>query len=63
MAKKLKVTQVKSTIGTLDGHKRTIRALGLGKINRIVTHEDNAAIRGMIYNVRHLIKVEEVDGE
>ncbi|NLD99444.1 MAG: 50S ribosomal protein L30 [Fibrobacter sp.] len=63
MAKKLKVTQVRSTIGTLQDQKRTIRALGLGKINSEIIHNDTAAIRGMINNVKHLVKVVEVDGE
>lgn len=63
MAKKLIVTQVRSTIGNLENQKRTIRALGLGKINKTVTHKDSDVIRGMVYTVRHLVKVEEVDGE
>ena len=44
MAKKLKVTQIRSTIGKLDAQKKTICALGLGKINRSVVHNDNDAI-------------------
>ncbi len=63
MAKKLKVTQIRSTIGKLDAQKKTICALGLGKLNRSVIHNDNDAIRGMINTVKHLVKVEEVDGE
>lgn len=63
MSKKLKITQIRSTIGRLEAQKRTIRALGLGKINRSVFHKDNDAVRGMIYEVKHLVKVEEVDGE
>ncbi|MBN1757404.1 MAG: 50S ribosomal protein L30 [Chitinispirillaceae bacterium] len=63
MAKKLKVTQVRSAIGRLENQKRTIRALGLGKLQRTVVHEDVPSIRGMITTVRHLVTVEEVDGE
>ena len=63
MAKKLKVTQVRSAIGRLENQKRTIKALGLGKLHRTVVHEDVPSIRGMITTVRHLVTVEEVDGE
>ncbi len=63
MAKKLKITQIRSTIGRLEAQKRTIRALGLGKINKYVLHSDNNVIRGMINEVKHMVKVEEVDGE
>lgn len=63
MAKKLKITQIRSTIKTPENHKRTIKALGLGKLHKSVIHNDNPSIRGMIYEVRHLVKVEEIDGE
>lgn len=63
MANKLKITQIRSTIGRLEAQKRTIRALGLGKINKSKLHNDTPVIRGMIYEVKHLVKVEEVDGE
>jgi large subunit ribosomal protein L30 len=63
MAKKIKVTQIRSTIGKLENQKRTIDALGLGKINKSVVHNDNDVIRGMIDKVKHMVKVEEVDGE
>lgn len=58
---KLKITQVKSTIGCLQKQIATMQALGLRKIRHEVIHEDNAVIRGMIFRVRHLVKVEEVD--
>lgn len=61
MSKKLKITQVRSTIGYRSRTRRTIEALGLGKINRTVVQQDNKAIRGMVAQVSHLIKVEEVD--
>ncbi len=60
MAKKLKITLVKSTIGQKPEKKATVRSLGLKKISSSVVHEDNAAIRGMIASVSHIVKVEEV---
>ena len=59
-AKTLKVTQVKSTIGCPEDQKLTIKALGLGKINGSVEQVDNPAVRGMIFKVKHLVKVEEL---
>ena len=58
--KLLKVTLVKSTIGSLEKHKRTVQALGLKKIRSSVVVKDNAAMRGMIFTVKHLVTVEEV---
>ena len=63
MAKKLKVKQVKSAIGRLENQKRTIKALGLGKLQRTVIHNDCPSIRGMVQAVQHLVTVEEIDGE
>lgn len=60
MANQLKITLVKSTIGAIPKHKRTIQALGLGKLNSSVVQQDNAAIRGMINQVSHLVKFEEI---
>ena len=60
MAKKLKITQVKSAIGRLKNQKATVRALGIRKLNQTVEHDDNPTIRGMINTVGHLVKVEEV---
>jgi large subunit ribosomal protein L30 len=59
--KKLKVTQVKSTIGYRERTSLTIKALGLGKLNRTVVLPDNDPVRGMIAQVSHLVKVEEVE--
>lgn len=56
----LKITLVKSTIGAIPKHRATVLALGLKKVNKTVEMPDNAAVRGMINNVRHLVKVEEV---
>lgn len=58
--KKLKVTLTKSTIGSLEKHKKTVQALGLKKIRSSVVVKDNPAMRGMIFAVRHLVTVEEV---
>ena len=55
----LKVTLVKSTIGAVPKHKKTIEALGLSKMHKTVELPDNAATRGMIKQVQHLVKVEE----
>ena len=60
MADKLKITLVKSTIGAIPKHKATVAALGLNKLNKTVEMPDNAAVRGMIQQVRHLVKVEEI---
>ncbi|WP_105616888.1 50S ribosomal protein L30 [Vallitalea okinawensis] len=61
MAKTLKVTLVKSTIGNKPKTRKTVEALGLTKLNKTVEHTDNPAIRGMIARVNHLVKVEEVE--
>ena len=55
----LKVTLVKSTIGAVPKHKKTVEALGLKKLNKTVVLPDNAATTGMIKQVQHLVKVEE----
>lgn len=60
MAGKLKITLVKSTIGAIPKHRATVEALGLRKLNKTVELPDNDAVRGMIWHVRHLLKVEEV---
>lgn len=58
---KIKVSLVRSTIGALPKHKKTVEALGLRKTNSSNVHEDNAAIRGMVKQVSHLVKVEEIN--
>ena len=57
----LKVTQVRSGIGTKPKHRGTLRALGLGRIGKTNTLPDRPEIRGMIARVPHLIKVEETE--
>ncbi|MEI3164189.1 MAG: 50S ribosomal protein L30 [Lachnospirales bacterium] len=56
----LRITLVKSTIGAIPKHKKTVEALGLKKLHAVVEQQDNAAIRGMLNQVRHLVKVEEI---
>ena len=58
---KLKVTQVKSTIDRKEPQKRTIIALGLGKIRKSIIHNDTPQIRGMIKSVSHLVEFEEIE--
>lgn len=61
MAKKLKITLVKSVIGQKPDKVATVRSLGLKKINSTVTQEANDSIKGMVASVSHLVKVEEID--
>jgi large subunit ribosomal protein L30 len=57
---RLRVTQVRSVIGTNRRQRDTIRALGLKRIRHAVVKDDRREIRGMIAKVRHLVQVEEV---
>ena len=59
---KLKITQTKSTIACLKNHIANIKALGLHHVGDTVIKEDNPAVRGMIFKVKHMVKVEEVEG-
>ena len=61
MTKKLNITQVKSIIDRPKKQKLTIEALGLGKPNNSVIHNDTPQIRGMVRVVSHLVKVEEIE--
>lgn len=56
---KVKVTLVRSTINRKLDHKKTVRALGLRKLNQSKVHELSSSVRGMIDQVRYLLKVEE----
>ena len=58
--KKLKITLVKSTIGAVPKNRKTVEALGLRKLNHSVEMSDNDAVRGMIRQVAHMVKVEEI---
>ena len=57
---KLKITQVRSQIGTTAQQRTNLAALGLRKINQSVEHSDSAIIKGMLERVKHLVVVEEV---
>ncbi|MCC3376632.1 50S ribosomal protein L30 [Cohnella sp. REN36] len=57
---KLQITLKRSLIGRPENQRQTIQSLGLRKVNSVVVKEDNAAIRGMVNTVSHLITVEEV---
>lgn len=57
----LKITLVKSTIGAIPKHRKTVAALGLRKIGKTVVMPDNPGIRGMVRQVNHLVKVEEIN--
>jgi len=57
--KKLVITYTKSVIGYSQKHRGTIRALGLRRLGDVVEHDDTPVVRGMLYKVQHLVKVEE----
>lgn len=59
MAKTIKITQVRSSIGRLPKHKATLVGLGLRKIGHTVEREDTPAVRGMVNRVSYMVKVEE----
>ena len=59
MARKLRIRQVKSASGHREDQARTIRALGIRRLNQVVEHDDTPQIRGMVFKVRHLVKVED----
>ncbi len=62
-AKRLRIKLVRSPIGYSGRQKRTVRALGLRKLNQVVEQPDTPAVRGMIFKVSHLVSVEETDVE
>jgi len=59
-AKTLRITQVKSVIGSKQDQRATVRALGLKRINDVVEQADTPVVRGMVFKVKHLVNVEEV---
>jgi len=61
MAKKLRITLVKSVIGQSPDKVATVRSLGLKKLNSVVELNANDAVKGMAASVNHLVKVEEID--
>ncbi len=54
----IKIKQVRSRINCPKDQKRTLDALGLKKTGRVVEHEDNPAIRGMVNKVKHLVEIQ-----
>ncbi|CAG7656653.1 50S ribosomal protein L30 [Paenibacillus allorhizosphaerae] len=61
MAKQLQITLKRSLIGRPETQRKTVAALGLRKLHQTVTQADNAAIRGMVSQVQHLVDVQEVE--
>lgn len=60
---KLRIKLVKSPIGNTPRNRATVEALGLRKINQVVTHEDSASIRGMLHKVKHMLDVTISEGD
>jgi len=59
-AKTLRITQVRSGIGLPRDQRATVRALGIKRMHDTVEQPNTAAIRGMVFKVKHLVKVEEI---
>jgi large subunit ribosomal protein L30 len=59
----LKITQVKSSINRKQGHKGTLRALGITRLNQTVYQDDNPVIRGMVKKIEYMLAVSEVDSK
>lgn len=62
MAKRLRITQYRSAISRRQNQKDTIRSLGIRRLHQTVEHNDTPTIRGMVDTVKHLVRVEEVEG-
>ncbi len=60
--KKLKITQIRSSISRNEKQRRTLAALGIRRIRHSVVHRDTAQIRGMVNTVAHLVDVKPADG-
>jgi large subunit ribosomal protein L30 len=63
MSKILKITLKKSLVGTPEKHRKTVRSLGLGKLNSVVTLKESPNVRGMIQKIFHMVQVEEIADE
>ena len=61
MAKKLEITLTRSLIGRPEDQRVTVNTLGLRKMHQTVVQDDNAAIRGMVNKVAHLLTVKEIE--
>ncbi len=59
-AKRIRVKLVRSTIGRKPEQRKTVKALGLGKLNSVVEKDVNPAVMGMVESVSHLVEVEEI---
>jgi large subunit ribosomal protein L30 len=60
MSERLRIQLVRSTIGYRQDQRDTVKSLGLRKIRQVVERPDNPIVRGMVFKVRHLVKVEEL---
>ena len=58
---RLRITQTRSQIGQSERHRGTLRALGLGRIGKVVEHPESPQLAGMLRKVRHLVRVEETE--
>jgi large subunit ribosomal protein L30 len=61
MARRIRIRQIRSASGHPSDQQRTVRALGIRRLQQAVVHEDTPQIRGMVFKVRHLVEVEEVN--
>ncbi len=61
MAKKLKITQMRSLIGSQPKHRRTMKAIGFHHNYETLVKSDTPQLRGMLHQVRHLVRVEEIE--
>ncbi len=61
MVKRLKITQIRSALRRKPDQKLTVRALGIHRMHQSVIHNDTPQIRGMLFKVKHLVKVEEAE--
>ena len=59
----MEITQIRSGVGRPETHRKTLRALGLKRHQSSIVQPDNPAIRGMLFQVRHLVQVNELEGE
>jgi len=60
MARKLRIQQVRSASGHPGDQRATIEALGIRRLHQVVEHNDTPQIRGMVFKVRHLVRMEEI---
>jgi large subunit ribosomal protein L30 len=58
-SKKVRITYIRSAIGFSVQHKKTIKALGFSRLNQTVEHSDSPSLRGMLYQVSQLVRIEE----